>query len=131
MNLWVAVGGFLIAVAILWGAYSKGWDAGLAEGEQLRAEAVVKKAAEMMELEVKHSKDLKEFQLKLSVTERQANEKIRKLLLENTELKTWWEIPIPTPAVEYAWGVHDDVGNGAMSGGPGTAIENPVGGAAR
>lgn len=131
MNPWVAVGGFLVAVLILWGTYLKGWDAGKNEGEYLRNEAVAKKTAEMMELEVKHSKDLKEFQLRLITTEKQANEKIRKLLLENTELKIWWEIPIPTPAVEYAWGVHDDVGNGAMSGGSVTAIENPVGGAAR
>lgn len=131
MNPWIAVGGFLVAVAILWGAYSKGWDAGLAEGEQLRAEAVAKKAAEMVELEVKHSNDLKEFQLKMSATEKQANEKIRKLLLENAELKTWWEIPIPDAAAEYAWGVHDDVSNSAVPGGSVTAIENPVRGPTR
>lgn len=126
MNPWVAVGGFLVAVLILWGAYLKGWDAGKNEGEYLRNEAVAKKTAEMMELEVKHSKDLKEFQLRLTTTEKQANEKIRKLLLENTELKIWWEIPIPPSAAEYAWGVYDDTSDSSVPSRPVVAVESSV-----
>lgn len=117
MNPWALVGGFVAALLVVWLAYSEGRDAGLAEGEQKRAEAVAKKSKEMIALQEKHSASIREFQLKLSKVEKQANEKIRKLLLENIELKTWWETIIPPFAAGYAWGVYDDLGNNPLPGG--------------
>lgn len=117
MNLWALVGGFAAALLVVWLAYSEGKDAGLAEGEQRRAEAVAKKTTEMIALQEVHSASLREFQLKLNKVERKANEKIRSLLLENAELKTWWEALVPSFAASYAWGVHDDLGNGTLPSG--------------
>ena len=117
MNPWALVGGFAAALLVVWLAYSEGKDAGLAEGEQRRTEAVAKKSKEMIALQEAHSATLREFQLKLNKAERKANEKIKSLLLENAELKTWWEALVPPLAAGYAWGVHDDLGNGTLPSG--------------
>lgn len=117
MNPWALVGGFAAALLVVWLAYSEGKDAGLAEGEQRRTEAVAKKSKEMIALQEAHSATLREFQLKLNKAERKANEKIKSLLLENAELKTWWEALVPPFAAGYAWGVHDDLGNGTLPSG--------------
>lgn len=119
MNPWALVGGFAAALLVVWLAYSEGKDAGLAEGEQRRAEAVAKKTKEMIALQKTHAASLREFQLKMTKVERQADEKIRKLLLENIELKTWWETLVPPFVASYAWGVHDDFGDGTLPSGSG------------
>lgn len=125
MNPWAIVGGFAAALLVVWLAYSEGKDAGRAEGEQERSEAVAKKSKELVKLQEAHSSELREFQLKLSKVEKLANEKIRKLLLENIELRTWWEALIPPVAAGYAWGVHDDLGDGPVPSRPGVVNPSP------
>lgn len=109
MNPWAIVGGFVAALLVVWLAYSEGREVGRAEMIEANVIAVQARDRKLEVLQDDHAVQRKEFQLKLTKAENQSNEKIRKLLSENTELKAWWESLVPPDAAAYAWGVQDNV----------------------
>lgn len=114
MNPLSIVGGFVAALLVVWLAYSEGKDVGRAEMIEVNATAIQTRDRKLETLQDEYVAQMREYQLKLTKSEKQANEKIQKLLSDNTVFKAWWESLVPTDAAAYAWGLHDDVGSSPL-----------------
>lgn len=105
MNSYVIIGALVMIIICSALAYREG--AANKENEMIteQAEAIEKRNKTIRGLQADQAKAWEQFNAKTTNERRTANEKIRGLLKQNAQLKTWDETPVPDAAADFAWGV--------------------------